>query len=452
MLPPINLLRSLLIGDLDDRERQGHRVEGLVDELRALPDSYDRLWEFALRLRDLPVRADWPWHEPDDLAGIHAACDPERETAPIAAVDPEAIAPRVAAAFLASVCGCILGKPLEVSTTGHRIRAAAESVGQWPLDDYVTEELLVALGARHGDAIDTRRGHIAYVACDDDLNYSIMGMLLLERHGVEFTREQQRWLWLQNLPLLWQWGPERSVNLRSAQQTMWRSKDPVPFDEWVEVCNPGSEACGAAIRADAYGFACPGDPARAAALAWRDASFTHRRTGIYATMFNAAAIAAAFVEPDPLRIVELAARQVPRRSRFRAAVDESLDLVRSASDWWDGYSRVHRRFEQHGHCQVYQETGTMINTLRFARDVAEGIGMQVGQGNDTDSYGCTAGAILGARFGRIDPRWLAPFGDRIHTTIAGFHEQRLGVVAERFGRLPARLAAAAAAAKENGQP
>ena len=31
-------------------------------------------------------------------------------------------------------------------------------------------------------------------------------------------------------------------------------------------------------------------------LAWRDASFTHRKTGVYATMFVAAAIATAFVE------------------------------------------------------------------------------------------------------------------------------------------------------------
>ncbi len=447
MLPPKKLIRSMIIADLADRERQGHLVAGLSDELRTIPDSYDQLWAFALRLRHLPLRDDWPWHEPDDLAAIHAACDPERETTPIAAVDAVSIAPRVEAAFLTSVCGCILGKPLEVAATGHRIRAVAESVGQWPLVDYVTEELLVALGTRHGDAIDTRRGHIGYVACDDDLNYSIMGLMALEKYGATFTHEQLRWLWLENLPALWQWGPERTVNCKSAVHTLWDgSKDPVPFADWVEVCNPGSEACGAAIRADAYGFACPGDPARAAALAWRDASFTHRRTGIYATMFNAAAIAAAFVEPDPLRIFEIAARQVPRRSRFRAAVDESLALVRAAGDWWDGYSRVHSRFEEHGHCQIYQETGTMINTLRFARDAAEGIGMQVGQGNDTDSYGCTAGAILGARFGGIDPRWLAPFNDIIHTTIAGFHEQRLSAVAHRFGQLPARLAGADVAA------
>jgi hypothetical protein len=48
----------------------------------------------------------------------------------------------------------------------------------------------------------------------------------------------------------------------------------------VAVLNPKDEYCGALIRADAYGYACPGRPALAAELAWRDASLTHRRTGI----------------------------------------------------------------------------------------------------------------------------------------------------------------------------
>ena len=49
-----------------------------------------------------------------------------------------------------------------------------------------------------------------------------------------------------------------------------------------------------------------------------------------------------------------------------------------------------------GRCQIYQETGTLISTLRFAARAEDGICMQVSQGNDTDSYGATAGSLLGA--------------------------------------------------------
>ena len=71
------------------------------------------------------------------------------------------------------------------------------------------------------------------------------------------------------------------------------------MNAWAEASNEGLELCGAAIRADAYGYACLGDPARAADLAWRDSGMTHRRTGIYGAMFIAAAIAAAPFARDP---------------------------------------------------------------------------------------------------------------------------------------------------------
>ena len=39
-------------------------------------------------------------------------------------------------------------------------------------------------------------------------------------------------------------------------------------------------------------------------------------------------------------------------------------------------------------------TGTLLSTLRFARGATDGIGMQVCQGNDTDSFGATAGTVV----------------------------------------------------------
>jgi ADP-ribosylglycohydrolase len=207
------------------------------------------------------------------------------------------------------------------------------------------------------------------------------------------------------------------------------------------VLNPKDEYCGALIRADAYGYACPGHPALAAELAWRDASYTHRRTGIYGTMFAAAAIATAFVANEPLEIFRVALKYIPRRSRFAEVVRDSIEQVSAAADWIDGYTRVHDKYREYDHCRIYQEIGTVINTLRFAENVGDGICMQVSQGNDTDSFGATAGSILGAYFGPegFDARWPAPFNDRLLTSVATFHEQRLSAVARRMAALPARV-------------
>ena len=57
------------------------------------------------------------------------------------------------------------------------------------------------------------------------------------------------------------------------------------------------DGLGALIRADGFGYACAGDPRKAAELAYRDAYLTHRRNGIYGEMLFAAAIAAAAIAP-----------------------------------------------------------------------------------------------------------------------------------------------------------
>jgi hypothetical protein len=128
--------------------------------------------------------------------------------------------------------------------------------------------------------------------------------------------------------------------------------------------------------------------------------------------------------------------------RFYRVVADSLNEVSQAKDWLDGYYRIHGKYKEYGHCQIYQESGTLINSLRFAESIGDGFCKQVMQGNDTDSYGAIAGSILGAFFGpgHLEERWLSPFQDKIHVALATFHEQCLSTLARRMGQLPAKIA------------
>jgi len=442
VLPPLPSLRTHLRAVIKDKSRQGHTTTGLIDELERLPDSYDALHAFAERIATLPLREDWPYVEPNDWAGIVVACDRDRPQEPLRAVEANDIARRVEAAFLGSVCGCMLGKPLEINPTLPEIRRVLEPLGEWPLTDYVTERGAHAFDRPpHPDWTETVRENVRWVAPDDDINYTVLGMLLLEQHGVKFTRQDLLRLWFKHLPPGFTWGPERTTLMKATLDTL-PFAEPDPSDEtlevWASVLNPHDEFCGALIRADAYGFAAAGNPSLAAELAWRDAGLTHRRTGIYGTMFVAAAIATAFVAKEPLEIFETSLRFVPRESRFYAIVSDSLEEVSHASDWLDGYHRIHGKYRQYSHCAVYQEVGTLINTLRFSENVGDGICKQVMQGNDTDSFGATAGSILGAFFGpgHLEERWLEPFNDDIRTKLAGFPERSLATLSQRMGKLP----------------
>jgi hypothetical protein len=130
---------------------------------------------------------------------------------------------------------------------------------------------------------------------------------------------------------------------------------------------------------------------------------------------------------------------VPQQSRFAAIIRDSLIEVEQASDWLDGYARIHGRYGEYSHCRVYQEIGTLLNTSRFARDVGEGISMQVCQGNDTDSFGATAGSYLGALLGpsAFDrEHWIGKFRDDIHLALATCHIRSLSELAGRMTRLP----------------
>ncbi|MFE0801222.1 hypothetical protein [Streptomyces sp. NPDC058812] len=51
--------------------------------------------------------------------------------------------------------------------------------------------------------------------------------------------------------------------------------------------------------------------------------------------------------------------------------------------WLEGYGTVHGRYSEYGHRRVFQESGTLINTLLFATDAGDGICKRISQGNNT---------------------------------------------------------------------
>ena len=431
LLLPAEAVRTLLRQVVADRREQGHDVDALEAELERSPASLDALQDLAVRLDAAPLAQGWPHTEPTELDDLLSECPDLPSTRPVGTE----VRDRIRTAWKARVAGCVLGKPFEFDPTLAELRGVLEPAGEWPLADYVTEATNARLRQPQPQWPECVRERIAHVPEDDDLGYTALATVLLERSGRDFTHDDLRLLWLLNLPVLATFGPERTA-LLSAGLASLTGTDPA-----VGPLNPASEHCGALIRADAYGYACPGDPVQAAVLAHRDATLTHRRTGVYAAMWVAAAVATALVADDWQDVAETAARVVPARSRLRAVLDQSLEQVRAADDWLDAYDRMHGRYGTYTHCRVVQEMGTLLSTLRFARGAGDGIGMQVCQGNDTDSFGATAGSLLGALHGPAgfdEEHWLGRFGDRIRLALATTHDDSLRSWGDRMAALPDR--------------
>lgn len=438
LLPSLEVLRTLVARVIDDATEQGHDTAGLAERLQRTPASYDALLAFAEEVPALPMRDGWPYVEPDDEESLAALLT----VAPVG-YDAATVAARVRTSVLARVSGCILGKPFESDPTFEEMRAWLEPHGEWPLRDYVSETAHAGLPRPQRQWRELVRERIRHVCEDDDLAYTALGIALLERHGDGFTAADIRRLWHYELPVRATFGPERTQLLATAMSALLGDES-LDGPGWAQVLNPASEWCGALIRADAYGWACPGDPARAAALARRDAWVTHQRTGVYASGFVAAAIATALVSAPDDRLAPLRAglAQVPPQSRLAGALVHALDAVSTAQTWGEAHERVRSRFAGYTHCRVYQEIGTLAVTLRFAESVGHGIGLQVSMGNDTDSFGATAGALLGALLGpeAFDAeRWVAPFRDTIHLPLALHHDTSLTRLADRAAALAGRL-------------
>ncbi|MFE5865527.1 ADP-ribosylglycohydrolase family protein [Streptomyces virginiae] len=347
---------------------------------------------------------------------------PPAGQAPLPRTGPEAaLRTRLEAAWLGRAVGCLLGKPVEKLPL-EGIRALARGAGNWPLNDWFSErgvppELLAAHPWNRRSAPTSLAENIDGMPEDDDLNYPLLGLLLLQRHGKGFTTADVARLWLDELPAGRTFTAERIAyrNLLLGLEPPATATHHNPFREWI----------GALIRADVHGWTNPGDPAAAAAQAYRDAALTHTGNGVYAALFVAAATAtAATGRSDVHTALRTGLAFVPPRSRLAEAVRFGIRAAGRESDFDLVVDRLHARYGHYHWVHAVPNTALIAAALTHADgDFTRSVCRAVSGGWDTDSNGATAGALAGLLTGSPDAlphRWTAPLKNRLATTVPGF--------------------------------
>ncbi|MGW5369203.1 ADP-ribosylglycohydrolase family protein [Streptomyces sp. NPDC004009] len=367
-------------------------------------------------LADLPSRL--AEDEPTDLAGIRAACPDWPAEAPRGRATPRALE----AAWLGRAAGCLLGKPVEKLPLDG-IRALAKVTGNWPLSTWFTArgvpgDLLAQYPWNRRSAPVSLAENIDGMPEDDDLDYPLLGLLLLRRHGRGFSTDDVAALWLDELPPGRAFTAERVAfrNLLCGIEPPHTARHRNPFREWI----------GALIRADVHGWTNPGAPAAAAEQAHRDALLTHTANGVYAAMFAAATIAAAAGGGGDVHACLRAGRSVvPERSRLAAAIDHALRLAARHEDFDDVVDELHAAYgATHHWVHAVPNTALIVAALSHAGgDFAGSVCRAVSGGWDTDSNGATAGSVAGLLAGApeaLPDRWRAPLKNRLASTVADF--------------------------------
>ncbi|MFD7672495.1 ADP-ribosylglycohydrolase family protein [Streptomyces anulatus] len=377
-----------------------------------------------LALLESPLAAD----EPTGLDEIVAACPHWPGPADAGrAVGRD----RLHAAWLGRAAGCLLGKPVEKLPL-EGIRALARATGDWPPTTWFTARgvpagLLAAHPWNRRSAATSLAENIDGMPEDDDLNYPLLTLLLLQRHGRSFTTDDLARLWLDELPAGRTFTAERIAygNLLAGVEPPETARRRNPFREWI----------GAQIRADVHGWMHPGDPAGAAAQAHRDAVLTHTGNGVYGAMFTAAALAvAAGGESDVHGCLAAGLRVVPPHSRYARAVRLGIETARTEGEFDAVVDRLHAVYgDTHHWVHVLPNAALLAAALTHADgDFTRSIGLAVSGGWDTDSNGATAGSLAGLLAGgpgALPEHWTAPLKNRLATSVPGFDRAGFDTIA-----------------------
>lgn len=308
---------EMLRDELVQRRETGYAVDDVAAAAKGIdPDDSARLWPLVDQLAEAPRRDGWSYEEPDALADILATLPPGDATSTLPDADYR---DRILGAWVGRCAGCNLGKPVENGDhwTAEHIKDYLERAGAYPLDDFfpVMDPMPEGFEFRPNWP-QTTRGNIHGSARDDDIDYPILNLHLLETYGIGFGPADVGREWLSLLPFLQTYTAERVAirnlvyGLQPPQTATYRN----PYREWI----------GAQIRADIFGWVNPGNPRRAATLAYSDAALSHVANGIYGEMWSAALNAAAFTAGSARAALEESLHHVPPRSRLAEALRDVL--------------------------------------------------------------------------------------------------------------------------------
>ncbi|KAA5807915.1 ADP-ribosylglycohydrolase family protein [Thermoanaerobacterium thermosaccharolyticum] len=416
--------------ELIQAKEEGKDIKDYDEKVKSIEnESYENREKYSGALLDelnnLPVKDDFPFDEPNTLEEIKNNISefPKMDIC----IDDEIIYDKIYGAWLGRIAGNWLGQPLESysMTMGKNcIKAFLIEIGKWPLNEYIDFNLGDKIYKKFG--LDNNLKKYSYNEGhspeDDDINYTVLCLEIAKKYGKNFTSEDVAEAWLNNLPILHTCTAER-VAYSNLCQLIMPPKSAIyrnPYREWI----------GAMIRGDLWGYINPGDPWRAAEYAYRDASISHTKNGIYGEMFISAMLASAYLFDNPIDVINTGLSVIPKESRLKVAIQDVINWSKIEPDWEKCLNKI---YEKYGH---YNTTHTINNACIVAlsliygnKDFGKSICLAVMSGLDTDCNAATVGSIVGLMIGakKLPVKFIQPICD---TAMTGVYKYNLVKVSD----------------------
>jgi ADP-ribosylglycohydrolase len=338
---------------------------------------------------------------------------------------------RIIRAWEGRISGCQLGKPVEILAHVYGLdglTAYLAKAGALPLRDYIPyiEDPMVDLWGKG-----SCKGNFTRSEPDDDINYSVLALMMLEKHGADLKTGDVAMAWLNLLPAGRTFTAERAAykTLLSITDELTSSIGfPEGFDFSQCSDNEFSDWIGAQIRADLYGWVCPGNPELAAWLATQDARLSHRGDGIFGAAFIAA-LGAAIPATNSFDDAVLAALEfIPKES----GAAEAVRFGRSIAGKNNAVAMLHEKYAGVPIVHVLNNLAVVVwGLLSSPDDFSAAIGDTVAAGLDTDCNGATVGGLWGLSGRPIPEYWTKPWNGKVVVDLAGVGELELMNLVDR---------------------
>ena len=266
---------------------------------------------------------------------------------------------------------------------------------------------------------------------NDDLDLQLVWLAAVEKYGRQVDAHILAEYWTSYIIPNWAEYGMGKANLRAGL--------PPPLSGMVD--NVYRDSCGCFIRSEIWACLAPGRPGLAARYAWEDAIVDHAGDGALCEVFFAAMQSAAFVESDPLKLIDIALGYVPADCAIARAIAVARDCAARRAPFLECRRAIHDAapgtFGVQGRdlSTIPSDGPTAIQIGRPGFDGPENSAFAVAAllyypddfekallfansfGEDTDCTCATLGATLGILHGaaRLPEKWTAPLADRIVT-------------------------------------
>ena len=310
--------------------------------------------------------------------------------------DGEDSADRVYHGWLGQICGGSYGTALEGYTTGNLRRFFGEK-----LNGYVKEP----------------------ETYNDDITFQIALLSAVERLETEqiFSSASIADEWLRLIYFGWSAEYCALENLRRGIYPPASGSFRNAYSEWI----------GAQMRTMVCGLLAPGDPVKAAHLAWLDSRVSHTGNGIYAGIHSAAMTSLAFLMDDPRELLRESRNFIPSDTLFLHYFDLALHTAEKSVDHLEAWHKMEPALKQYHWIHAVPNMAAVVLSLWFCEsDMTKAFRILGECGLDVDCNAGEMGTILGIMNNNVPAAWADPIGDTLKTYVPGYEEMSIRKLAE----------------------